>query len=235
MVTETKSETPEIEVGPNARAFLGRPKKCLISGKWVDAASGESFSIFNPANGSIIDMAPSGDMEDIDAAVKAARKVFDDPKHVWNTMTPSDRGRLIWKIGDLILENLDELAELESLDNGKPVGVAKVADVPLSADLFHYMAGWTTKIEGNTIPISVPYAPGAKFHAFTMREPVGVVGQIIPWNLLVPLAQPFTAGLYRFGAGFVYVNRGTGYWGPPMRIGVPAEITLVTLRRGDID
>ncbi len=188
MVTETKSETPEIEVGPNAQAFLGRPKKCLISGKWVDAASGESFSIYNPANGSIIDMAPSGDMEDIDAAVKAARKVFDDPKHVWNTMTPSERGKLIWKIGDLILENLDELAELESLDNGKPVGVAKVADVPLSADLFHYMAGWTTKIEGNTIPISVPYAPGAKFHAFTMREPVGVVGQIIPWNFPLLMA-----------------------------------------------
>ena len=118
----------------------------------------------------------------------AARKVFDDPSHAWNTMTPSERGKLIWKIGDLILEHADELAELESLDNGKPMGVAKVADVPLSADLFHYMAGWTTKLEGNTIPISVPYAPGAKFHAFTVREPVGVVGQIIPWNFPLLMA-----------------------------------------------
>tara|TARA_Y100000588_G_scaffold335794_1_gene376167 strand:+ start:1153 stop:2679 length:1527 start_codon:yes stop_codon:yes gene_type:complete len=188
MVTDAAFEIPEIEISTKVQEFLSRPKKCLINGNWVEAASGKSFSIYNPANGSIIDMAAEGDKEDIDAAVKAARKVFDDPKHPWNTMTPSERGKLIWKIGDLILENLDELAELESLDNGKPVGVAKVADVPLSADLFHYMAGWATKIEGNTIPISVPYAAGAKFHAFTMREPVGVVGQIIPWNFPLLMA-----------------------------------------------
>ena len=188
MVTDAAFEIPEIEISTKVQEFLSRPKKCLINGNWVEAASGKSFSIYNPANGSIIDMAAEGDKEDIDAAVKAARKVFDDPKHPWNTMTPSERGKLIWKIGDLILENLDELAELESLDNGKPMGVAKVADVPLSADLFHYMAGWVTKIEGNTIPISVPYAAGAKFHAFTMREPVGVVGQIIPWNFPLLMA-----------------------------------------------
>src|SRR5438874_969054 len=103
-------------------------------------------------------------------------------------MTPSERGKLIWRIGDLILQHADELAELESVDNGKPRAVARAADVPLSADLFHYMAGWATKIEGNTIPISVPYAPGAQFHAFTVREPVGVVGQIIPWNFPLLMA-----------------------------------------------
>ncbi len=103
-------------------------------------------------------------------------------------MTPSERGKLIWKIGDLILEHADELAELESVDNGKPRVVARVADVPLAADIFHYMAGWATKIEGNTIPISVPYAPGANFHAFTLREPIGVVGQIIPWNFPLLMA-----------------------------------------------
>jgi phenylacetaldehyde dehydrogenase len=103
-------------------------------------------------------------------------------------MTPSDRGRLIWKIGDLILEHVDELAQLETLDNGKPYGVAQVADVPLAADLFHYMAGWATKIEGNSINISVPYAPGANFHAYTLREPIGVVGQIIPWNFPLLMA-----------------------------------------------
>ncbi|HEY2951806.1 MAG TPA: aldehyde dehydrogenase family protein, partial [Verrucomicrobiae bacterium] len=92
------------------------------------------------------------------------------------------------KIGDLILENADELAELESLDNGKPRAVARVADIPLAADLFHYMAGWTTKILGHTFPISVPYAPGARFHAFTLREPVGVIGQIIPWNFPLLMA-----------------------------------------------
>jgi phenylacetaldehyde dehydrogenase len=103
-------------------------------------------------------------------------------------MTPSERGRILWRIGDLILEHVDELAQLESLDNGKPLAVAKGADVPLAADLFHYMAGWATKIEGNTINISVPYMPGANFHSYTLREPVGVVGQIIPWNFPLLMA-----------------------------------------------
>ena len=103
-------------------------------------------------------------------------------------MTPSDRGRLVWKIGDLILDHLEELAQVESLDNGKPLTIARAADVPLAADLFHYMAGWATKIEGNTINISVPYAPGAQFHAYTLREPMGVVGQIIPWNFPLLMA-----------------------------------------------
>ena len=86
------------------------------------------------------------------------------------------------------LEHLDELAQLESLDNGKPFAVAQAADVPLAADLFQYMAGWATKIEGNTINISVPYMPGANFHSYTLREPVGVVGQIIPWNFPLLMA-----------------------------------------------
>ena len=103
-------------------------------------------------------------------------------------MTPSERGRIIWRIGDLILEHADELAQLESLDNGKPFAVAQAADVPLAADLFHYMAGWATKIEGNSINISVPYMPGANFHSYTLREPLGVVGQIIPWNFPLLMA-----------------------------------------------
>jgi phenylacetaldehyde dehydrogenase len=127
-----------------------------------------------------------GDAEDINRAVRAARRAFEDGP--WSRMTPSDRGRLIWKIGDLILEHADELAQLESLDNGKPVGVARAGDVPLAADLFHYMAGWATKIEGNTINISVPYMPGANFHSYTLREPVGVVGPIIPWNFPLLMA-----------------------------------------------
>ena len=103
-------------------------------------------------------------------------------------MTPSERGRIVWKIGDLILEHAEELAQLETLDNGKPLAVARAADVPLAADLFHYMAGWATKIEGNSINISVPYMPGANFHSYTLREPIGVVGQIIPWNFPLLMA-----------------------------------------------
>ena len=188
MVATAPLEIPEINPSPRVQEFLSATRPLLINGEWKAAASGETFAVYNPASGAEIAQVAEGGAEDINQAVAAARKVFDDPNHAWNTMTPSERGKLIWKIGDLILEHADELAELESLDNGKPMGVAKVADVPLSADLFHYMAGWTTKLEGNTIPISVPYAPGAKFHAFTVREPVGVVGQIIPWNFPLLMA-----------------------------------------------
>jgi len=188
MVATAPLEIPEINPSPRVQEFLSGTRPLLINGEWKAADSGETFAVYNPASGAEIAQVAEGGAEDINQAVAAARKVFDDPSHAWNTMTPSERGKLIWKIGDLILEHADELAELESLDNGKPMGVAKVADVPLSADLFHYMAGWATKLEGNTIPISVPYAPGAKFHAFTVREPVGVVGQIIPWNFPLLMA-----------------------------------------------
>jgi phenylacetaldehyde dehydrogenase len=173
-------------VTPALAAWLARPKHNLIAGKWVPAVSGKTFEVFNPANDSVIARVAEGELEDINRAVSAARRAFDSGP--WRRMTPSERGKLVWRIGDLILRHADELAELESIDNGKPRAVARVADVPLAADLFHYMAGWATKIEGQTIPISVPYAPGAAFHAFTLREPVGVVGQIIPWNFPLLMA-----------------------------------------------
>jgi phenylacetaldehyde dehydrogenase len=182
--TSAKASGPA--VGSKAAAWLARPKQNLIGGRWVAAASGKAFDVFNPADASVIARVPDSDREDINRAVAAARRAFESGP--WRTMTPSDRGKVIWRIGDLILQNADELAELESLDNGKPRAVARVADVPLAADLFHYMAGWATKIEGNTIPISVLYAPGARFHAYTQREPVGVVGQIIPWNFPLLMA-----------------------------------------------
>ena len=166
--------------------WLARPKQNLIGSKWVPAASRKTFNVFNPADASVIARVADSDKEDIDRAVTIARRAFETGP--WRRLMPSERGQLIWRIGDLILEHADELAEIESLDNGKPRTVARVADVPLAADLFRYMAGWATKIEGNTIPISVPYAAGAQFHAFTLREPVGVVGQIIPWNFPLLMA-----------------------------------------------
>jgi len=169
----------------NINSWLRKQKYNLIDGKWVPAASGKTFEVYNPADGSVISYVPDSEGEDIRRAVRSARRAFDGP---WSKMTPSERGKVIWRIGDLILKYADELAEIESIDNGKPRAVARAADVPLAADLFHYMAGWATKIEGNTIPISVIYAPGAKFHAFTQREPVGVVGQIIPWNFPLLMA-----------------------------------------------
>jgi phenylacetaldehyde dehydrogenase len=122
-----------------------------------------------------------GDREDVDRAVRAARRAFESGP--WPEQTASARGRLLWKLADLLEANADELAELESLDNGKPRVVARAADVPLSVDCLRYMAGWATKLEGATIPISVP-----GHVAWTLREPVGVVGQIIPWNFPLLMA-----------------------------------------------
>ncbi len=169
-----------VTLDKSVEAFTATPHQLFIDGQWTDAASGKTFETPNPATGETLAHIAEGDAEDISRAVRAARKAFEDGP--WSKMTPSERGRIMWKIGDLILEHLDELAQLESLDNGKPYAVAQAADVPLSADMFHYMAGWATKIEGNSINISVPYMPGANFHCYTLREPVGVVGQIIPWN-----------------------------------------------------
>ena len=174
-----------VTIDQSVEEFIAAPRQMFINGQWVDAASGKTFDTPNPATGETLAKVAEGDAEDINRAVRAARAAFDGP---WSRMTPSERGRIIWRIGDLILEHVDELAQLESLDNGKPYVVAKAADVPLAADLFHYMAGWATKIEGNTIDISVPYMPGANFHSYTLREPVGVVGQIIPWNFPLLMA-----------------------------------------------
>src|SRR5271169_2662791 len=175
-----------VTVDRSVEDFVSTPRQLFIDGQWTDAASGQTFETPNPATGETLANVAEGDAEDINRAVRAARRAFEDGP--WSRLTPSDRGRLIWKLGDLILEHADELAQLESLDNGKPVGVARAADVPLAADLFHYMAGWATKIEGNTINISAPYMPGANFHSYTLREPVGVVGQIIPWNFPLLMA-----------------------------------------------
>ena len=166
--------------------FLSKPRKMLINGKWVDSASGKTFPTYDPSTGEVLAQVAEGDRADIDQAVKAARAAFDTGP--WSRLTASERGRMIWKLGDLLEQHLQEFAELETLDNGKPLKVARAADVPLAVDLFRYMAGWATKIEGNTIPISVPYTPGAKYLAYTLREPVGVVGQIIPWNFPLLMA-----------------------------------------------
>jgi phenylacetaldehyde dehydrogenase len=175
-----------VTVDQTVEEFTATPRQLFINGQWADAASGKTFETPNPATGATLARVAEGDAEDVDRAVRAARKAFDEGP--WGRITPSERGRIIWRIGDLILEHAEELAQLESLDNGKPYAVALGADIPLAADLFHYMAGWATKIEGNSINISVPYMPGANFHSYTLREPVGVVGQIIPWNFPLLMA-----------------------------------------------
>jgi phenylacetaldehyde dehydrogenase len=181
-----KTAERSIAVTQPVSRFIGKAKRLLIDGEWVPSASGKTFAVYNPATAEEITRVAEGDREDIDRAVKAARRAFESGP--WPAMSYSDRSKLIWRIGDLILEHADEFAELESLDNGKPVRVARAADVPLAADMFHYMAGWVTKRHGITIPLSVLYTPGVQYHAYTRPEPVGVVGQIIPWNFPLLMA-----------------------------------------------
>ena len=182
---KTKS-APAKKSAAASNGAASKPRKMLINGQWVFAQSGQTFPTYDPATGDVICQVAAGDKADIDLAVKAARAAFETGP--WRKFTASERGRLLWKLADLLEKNLEEFARLESLDNGKPLGVARAADVPLAVDLFRYMAGWTTKIHGRTFPISVPYAPGAQFHAYTLREPIGVVGQIIPWNFPLLMA-----------------------------------------------
>lgn len=168
------------------REFLKNPGQLLINGRWVPSVSGRTFQVFNPATEEMVAEVADGQPADVNEAVKAARAAFESGP--WPRMTPSERGRLVWKLADLLEQHAEDFAQLESLDNGKPLTVARVADVPLAVDLLRYMAGWATKLNGETIPISVPFAPGVDFHSFTMREPVGVVGQIIPWNFPLLMA-----------------------------------------------
>jgi phenylacetaldehyde dehydrogenase len=168
------------------KSMLTKTHKLLINNQWVESASGETFEVYDPSTGDVMANAAAGNEQDVNKAVKAARKAFESGP--WPEMTPSERGKILWRLADLLEENLEEFATLESLDNGKPLTIARAADVPLAVDLLRYMAGWATKIEGKTIPISVPYTPGAKYLAYTLREPVGVVAQIIPWNFPLLMA-----------------------------------------------
>jgi phenylacetaldehyde dehydrogenase len=165
---------------------LNKRHRLLIGGEWVEPASGKTFQTVNPATGETLAEIAAGESEDIDRAVAAARRAFESGP--WPKMTPAERQKMIWRLADLIEAHLEEFAQLETLDNGKPLAVARVADVPLTIEHFRYYAGWATKIEGETIPVSVPYAPGARFFNYTLREPIGVIGQIIPWNFPLLMA-----------------------------------------------
>lgn len=166
--------------------FLAKPAhKLLIGGQWSDAQSGKTFPVYDPGTGKVIAQVAEGAEADIDLAVRAARRTFQDK--AWSAMKPSDRERLIHRLADLIEAHADELAELESLNQGKPMGMARHIDIAGTADYFRYMAGWPSKLEGSTLPVSVPFLPN-RFFAYTTRQPVGVVGCIIPWNFPLLMA-----------------------------------------------
>jgi len=164
MATATAAMQPEIKIGPT---------KLLINGKWVDSVSGKTFPTINPSTGEAITQVAEADAADVDKAVAAARAAFD--KGPWRKMSASQRGVLMNRLADLIEKHADELAQLEALDNGKPAHVARAADLPLTIACYHYYAGWADKNHGKTIPVS------GNYFCYTKHEPVGVVGQIIPW------------------------------------------------------
>jgi phenylacetaldehyde dehydrogenase len=172
-------ESPAPQHPEFARTFLAAPKALFIDGAFVPAASGKTFETRDPATGEVIANVAEGAAIDINRAVAAARKAFDAGK--WRTLAPSQRARLLFALADRIEARADDFAVLETLDNGKPLKVAR-AEVLGAAEIFRYMAGWVTKIEGNTIPVH------PKFFAYTLREPVGVVGQIVPWNFPLLMA-----------------------------------------------
>jgi len=165
-----------------AQQFLqSGQRRMLIGGAWVEAQGGERLDSLNPATGKVLASIPSGDARDVDLAVRAAREALHSP--AWRDLTGAQRARLLWKMADLMEAHLDELAELESLDQGKPLWVGKYAEIPGGIEQFRYFAGEATKIEGTTIPTSINYQPaGKKIFAYTAKEPIGVVGAIVPWN-----------------------------------------------------
>jgi len=169
------------EFEKRAAQFLASKQQMLIGGAWADAVSGETFEVENPATGQVIANVPSGARADIDAAAKAARRAFEGP---WSKFTPAERARLLWKLSDALEANAEEFALIETLDNGKPYRNALNIDIKTCVENMRYNAGWATKINGEVITPSSP----TSLLAYTLREPVGVVGLIVPWNFPLTMA-----------------------------------------------
>jgi|HubBroStandDraft_4_1064222.scaffolds.fasta_scaffold40733_1 acyl-CoA reductase-like NAD-dependent aldehyde dehydrogenase len=177
--------TPSIERAKSASAdaardFLKKPKQLLIGGKWVSSKSGKTFETINPATEEVLALVAEGDKADVDEAVKAARKAYEEGK--WSSISPHQRTRYLLTIADLIDKHADELAQLETLDNGKPLSQSRAIDIAGAAGIFRYFAGWATKIYGETNP-----SDPSTFN-YTLREPVGVCGLITPWNFPLMMA-----------------------------------------------
>jgi p-cumic aldehyde dehydrogenase len=191
------------------------PSKLLINGEWVDASNGQTGDVYDPATGENFTSIAIATPDDVDTAVKAARATFESDE--WRKMRPLQRGKLLENVARLIEENAEQLALLESYDNGKPYHFALQVDVPQAAEIFRYMGGWCSKLHGQTLSVS---PDGQTYHAYTRKEPVGVVGAIVPWNY--PFAMAAWKVATALAAGCTMLLK-------------PAEITSLTaLRLGEL-
>jgi aldehyde dehydrogenase (NAD+) len=188
------------------------PGRLLIAGQWVE--TGRSFDTINPATGEVLTSVAEARAEDVDRAVSAARRAFEDRGGAWRKLSASERGRLLWKLADLVEKHIDELAELETLDNGKPIFESRHVDMPMVIDVLRYYAGLATKIHGDTVnTLETAFT-------YTLREPVGVVGMIVPWNFPLLLAS------WKLGPALACGN--TIVWKPA------SQTSLTTLRFGEL-
>ena len=188
------------------------PGRLLINGQWVETA--KNSDTVNPATGEVLTQIAQASSSDVDNAVAAARRAFDDRNGPWRKTSASERGRLIWKLADLLEKNIDEFAELETLDNGKPIFESRYVDMPMVIDVLRYYAGWATKIHGETVNTT------ETAFTYTLREPVGVVGMIVPWNF------PLLLSSWKLGPALACGN--TVVW-------KPASLTpLTALRFGEL-
>jgi aldehyde dehydrogenase (NAD+) len=188
------------------------PGQLLIDGQWVDGTT--KFDTVNPATGEVLTQIAEGSNADVDRAVEAARRALEDRNGPWRKMSASERGRLIWKLADLLEKNIEEFAELETLDNGKPIFESRYVDMPMVIDVLRYYAGLATKIHGETVnTLETAFT-------YTLREPVGVVGIIVPWNFPLLLAS------WKVGPALACGN--TIVWKPA------SQTSLTTLRFGKL-
>ncbi|MGW4068376.1 aldehyde dehydrogenase family protein [Nocardia grenadensis] len=185
MTATTLQSTKYERLRADVRDFLSRVGPFLIDGEWVTARDGATLDTVDPSDGTTLATVAAADRAEIDRAVDAARRALDGR---WAQLTPAARGTLIWRLAGLLEDCAEEFAQLESLDQGKPQAAALAVDIPLAAGQLRYMAGLADKIGGKTTELSVPYAPGSHYHAYTRKEPVGVVGAIIPWNFPLNMA-----------------------------------------------
>lgn len=197
MNTKFSIDDPLASVTPETRAFLKRRHHLFIDGRFVEAMSGARSDIYDPATRSVISNVAEAGQEDVNAAVNAARKAFDNGP--WSHISTNERANILWRLGELIDKYAVEIAELDTLNEGSPYPVVKNGHLKFSADHFRYYAGWANKIDGVTLSVNTP----GEWHAYTLREPVGVVGQILPWN--VPMLMVASKVAPALAAGCVVV------------------------------